>query len=55
MSQDNTCDTCRGTGEGIFEFDRCSVCKGKGYILDNDDDMTEPMNPPDDPPNNWEP
>lgn len=55
MSHDNTCDTCRGTGEGIFELDICGVCKGRGYILDDDFDCIEPDEAPNDPPNNWEP
>ena len=52
---DYLCHTCSGTGEGIMDGECCSVCKGRGYILDDDFDCIEPDEPPNDPPNNWEP
>jgi len=52
--EENYCSSCNGSGEGIADGIRCTTCKGKGYLLD-DDDMIEPMDPPDDPPNDWEP
>lgn len=28
---DGYCPTCAGTGEGQYDGQRCSDCKGKGY------------------------
>lgn len=30
---DNTCYTCRGTGEGQNEYSSCPACRGKGIVI----------------------
>ena len=45
---DNYCNTCNGSGEGMWDGSRCSSCKGLGRLVDKSDDMEEPNYPPDD-------
>ena len=30
--EDDTCPTCRGCGEGMYDGTSCSTCKGKGVL-----------------------
>lgn len=32
VEEDDTCPTCQGCGEGMYDGSRCSTCKGKGVI-----------------------
>lgn len=34
--EDDTCTSCDGTGEGMYDGSRCPACKGKG-VKSNDD------------------
>lgn len=32
VDEDDTCPTCNGCGEGMYDGTSCSTCKGKGVI-----------------------
>jgi DnaJ-class molecular chaperone len=37
-NDDDYCSSCDGTGEGQWDGLSCSTCKGKGYLVGQDDD-----------------
>ena len=36
-----TCDTCRGSGEGMVDGSRCRDCRGTGEVIDREREREE--------------
>ena len=45
QTDDDLCPNCMGSGEGMFDGSKCSLCKGKGCVPSTDNEPDDEIPP----------